>query len=271
MPNDIMELNYTQKEVGICLSGGGALGFAHVGVLQLLEEKGITPTQIAGSSMGTIIGTLYAAGISPQHMLEMIKDQKLYKITKLMTFRPSFLKSGLSSHQMLSELIKEVVPSNSFSSLKRQLNICVTNLNTSSWQIVNSGDNLDQWVAASASIPGLFETIKIGNSYYVDGGVLNNMPAQAIAGKCKFIIGVDVLPTVVPKELSKPSDSVAFAVRAMEHQNSLAGRQLCDFLIEPRALEQYHEFSFDSYHAIFEIGYTAALNFVDTHPALLEI
>ena len=118
MPNDIMELNCTQKEVGICLSGGGALGFAHVGVLQLLEEKGITPTQIAGSSMGTIIGTLYAAGISPQHMLEMIKDQKLYKITKLMTFRPSFLKSGLSSHQMLSELIKEVVPSNSFSSLK---------------------------------------------------------------------------------------------------------------------------------------------------------
>ena len=74
------------QTLGICLSGGGALGFAHVGVLQSLEEHGIQPTHVVGSSMGSIIGCLYAAGYTPAEMLQMIKDDKLYKITKLMTF-----------------------------------------------------------------------------------------------------------------------------------------------------------------------------------------
>ena len=268
--NDIFQTNAKNTELGICLSGGGALGLAHIGVLQSLEDHGISPTVIAGSSMGAIIGTFYAAGFSPADMLQLIKDDKLYKITKLMTFRPTFLRSGLSTHHMLRSLVKEMIPHNSFEKLGKKMHICVVNLNNADWEIIDSGSELDKWLAASASIPGLFETIKNDENFYVDGGLLNNMPAQGIAQKCKTIIGVDVIPHLVPTELNKPIDTLAFAVRAMQHQNSKAGRALCQYLIEPQAIEKYHEFSFDAYQEIYQYGYEATTKYIVDCPDIMD-
>lgn len=262
--------NFSRNEsLGICLSGGGALGFAHIGVLQSLEDHGIFPTHIAGSSMGAIVGTLYAAGFSPKEMLQLVKNDKLYKITTLMTFRPTFLKSGLSTHTMLSSLMRELIPHNSFEQLNKRMFICVVNLNEARWKVVSSGNELDKWVAASASIPGLFETIKNNDEYYVDGGLLNNMPAQPLDEFCQNIIGVDVIPHKIPLELNKPIDTLAFSLRAMQHQNSKAGRSLCKFIIEPQAIEEFHEFSFDAYHAIYQHGYSAATKFIVENPEIL--
>lgn len=268
------DLFYFPSEVdalGLCLSGGGALGYAHIGVIQALEDHGIYPTQIVGSSMGAIIGTLYSAGYSPNQMLQMIKDDKLYKITKLMTFRPAFLKSGLSTHNMLRTLIHDLVPHNSFEQLKKKMHICVVNLNKAEWEIVDTGNDLDKWVAASASIPGVFETIKEDGIYYVDGGLLNNMPAQGIQEFCRVIIGVDVIPHKVPSELKKPIDTLAFAIRAMQHQNSMEGRDLCRFIIEPQAIEEFHEFSFDAYQAIYQHGYSATTKYIVENPELMKL
>ena len=264
-------LSVTKLNLGICLSGGGALGFAHIGVLQALEDHGIFPQEVVGSSMGAIVGTLYSAGYSPADMLQLIKDDKLYKISKLMTFRPSFLKSGLSNHSMLRDLIRELIPHNSFEQLKHKLHICVVNLNTAEWEVVNSGQDLDIWVAASATIPGLFETIQMKKINYVDGGLLNNMPAQALSNSCKTIIGVDVIPHIVPKELKKPIDTLAFAIRAMQHQNSKSGRELCQFIIEPKSIVDFHEFSFDSYQAIYQEGYRAAIKYIIKNPEILKL
>ena len=268
---NIFSVSEKNETIGICLSGGGALGFAHIGVLQALEDHGIFPQQIAGSSMGAIVGTFYAAGYSPAEMLQLIKDDKLYKITKLMTFRPSFFRSGLSSHAMLSTLIHELIPHNSFEQLQKKMHICVVNLNTAKWEIVDSGNELDKWVAATASIPGVFETIKVGDVYYVDGGLLNNMPAQAISELCKTIIGVDVIPHVVPSKLNKPTDTLAFSFRAVEHQNSRKGLKLCQFIIEPKAIEEFHEFSFDAYQAIYQHGYDATVKYIAENPEILKL
>jgi len=256
--------------LGLCLSGGGALGFAHIGVIQALEENGIYPTHIAGSSMGAIIGALYAEGYSPAEMMQMIKDDKLYKVTKLLTFTATFLKSGLSTHNSLHSLIQEVIPHNSFENLKKKLHICIVNLNSGEWEIIDSGNELNKWVCASASIPGVFETVKDDQNYYVDGGLLNNMPAQALENDCRTIIGVDVIPHKVPSELNKPSDTLAYAIRAMQHQNSKEGRELCRFLIEPKAIEEYHEFSFDAYEVIYQYGYDAAIRFITETPRILK-
>jgi NTE family protein len=269
--NGMFNFSSGNKSLGLCLSGGGALGFAHIGVLQSLEDHGIYPIHIVGSSMGSIIGTLYAAGYTPKEMLQMIKDDKLYKITKLMTFHPTFLKSGLSSHEMLRSLIKELIPHNSFGQLKKKLHICVVNLNKAEWEIVDSGNELDKWVAASASIPGVFESIKINDEYFIDGGLLNNMPAQGIKEYCQVIIGVDVIPHKIPVELKKPIDTLAFAVRAMQHQNSKEGRDLCRFLIEPQAIVEFHEFSFDAYQAIYQHGYSAATKYIVDNPEMMEL
>lgn len=264
--------NFSRNDsLGICLSGGGALGFAHIGVLQSLEDHGIFPTHIVGSSMGAIVGALYAAGFSPKEMLQLVKDDKLYKVTRLMTFRPTFLKSGLSTHTMLQLLIRELIPHNSFDQLKKKLYICVVNLNDAEWEIIDSGNELDKWVAASASIPGVFETIKTDETYYVDGGLLNNMPAQALKDVCQTIIGVDVIPHKIPKALNKPIDTLAFSVRAMQHQNSKKGRDLCQFIIEPQAIDEFHEFSFDAYQAIYQHGYSAATKFIVDNPEIMML
>lgn len=260
----------TEKvKTGLCLSGGGALGLAHIGAIQALEEHEIFPDEISGSSMGAIIATLYAAGFTPAQMLQLIKDDKLYKITRVLTFTPTFLKSGLSTHKMLRSLITELIPHNSFDKLIKQLHVCVVNLNAAECEIVNSGNDLDLWVAASASIPGVFEAIENNNIFYVDGGLLNNMPAQALLANCKTIIGVDVLPHKVPEKLSKPIDTLVFAVRAMEHQNSKQGRESCNYLIEPQAILNFHEFSFESYQAIYHHGYIATTKYIEEHPDML--
>jgi NTE family protein len=268
---DLFNYSTFNDNLGICLSGGGALGFAHIGVLQSLEDHGIYPTYIVGSSMGAIVGTLYAAGCSPKEMLQLIKNDKLYKATKLMTFRPTFLKSGLSNHSILRSLIQELIPHNSFEKLSKKMHVCVANLNTADWEIISSGDELDKWVAASASIPGIFESIVNEGAFYVDGGLLNNMPAQAIAEHCQTIIGVDVIPHKVPIQLNKPSDTLAFSARAVQHQNSKAGRDLCRFIIEPQAIVEFHEFSFEAYQAIYQHGYSAATKYIVENPEIMKL
>ena len=271
MIKDFFFTSSRNEVLGLCLSGGGALGFAHIGAIQALEDHGIFPDQVVGSSMGAIVGTLYAAGYSPAEMLQMIKDDKLYKITKLMTFHPTFLKSGLSNHTILRHLIKELIPHNSFSQLKKRMHVCVVNLSKSACEIVGDGDELDKWVAASASIPGVFEAIKHEDTYYVDGGLLNNVPAQGLEEFCQTIIGVDVIPHIPPTELKKPIDTLASSVRAMQHQNSREGRDLCRFLIEPYAIEKYHEFSFEAYQDIYQYGYSATTKYIVENPEMMRL
>ncbi|MBP9016383.1 MAG: patatin-like phospholipase family protein [Paludibacteraceae bacterium] len=263
------ELN--ADKTGICLSGGGALGFAHIGVLKALEENGISPGQIAGSSMGAIVGTLYAAGFTPSEMLQMIREDKLYKITKLMSIHPMSLKSGLSTHEMLRELIKELIPHNSFELLKKKMYVCVSNLNKAEWEIVESGKELDKWVAASASIPGVFEAIQEKKEYYVDGGLLNNMPAQALKQNCEVIIGVDVIPHLNDIQLKKPVDTLTYSIRIIQHKNAQKGRKLCQFLIEPKAIQKFHEFSFDAYQQIYEEGYKCTCSFIENNPSIKNV
>ena len=268
---DLFFASSRNESLGLCLSGGGALGFAHIGVIQALEDNGIFPEHIVGSSMGAIIGTLYAAGFSPAEMIQLIKEDKLYKVTKLMTFSPSFLKSGMSNHSLLRSLIKELIPHNSFAQLKHKMHICVVNLNKAEWEIVSDCESLDKWVAASASIPGVFQAIKHDGSYYVDGGLLNNLPAQGLEEYCQTIIGVDVIPHIVPHELNNLIDTLATSVRAMQHQNSKEGRDICRFLIEPKAIEKHHEFSFDAYQDIYESGYSAAVKYISENPEMINI
>ena len=268
---DIFSVSNKNDSIGLCLSGGGALGFAHVGAIQALEDHGIFPEHVVGTSMGSIIGALYAAGYSPTEMMQLIKDDKLYKVTKLMTFTHSFLKVGLSNHSQLRSLIQELIPHNSFEQLKLKMHVCVVNLNKAEWEIISEGNELDKWVAASASIPGVFEAIQHDDTYFVDGGLLNNVPAQGLKDSCQTIIGVDVIPHIVPQELNKLIDTLAASVRAMQHQNSKAGRDICSFVIEPKAIEKYHEFSFDAYQEIYQYGYSATVKYIVQHPEILKL
>lgn len=262
-----------KKGINLCLSGGGALGFAHIGVIQALEEYGIYPTQIAGTSIGAVIGVFYAGGYSPEYMLKSIKDNKLYKITNLLTFQPSFWKRGLSDHTTLRKLVKELIPHNSFEGLERKFYVGVSNMYYPKYEIISTGGDLDKWVAASASIPSVFEPIIHDDIFYIDGGVMNNMPAQCFEKDYRNTIGVDVLPyhSLKLPEAKRALDIVLSSVRAMQHQNSQEGRDICIYLIEPSALEKYHEFSFEHYEEISKIGYNTAIEYIKNNRDILNL
>ncbi len=260
-----------EKPLGLCLSGGGAVGFAHIGVLQAFLDYNIQPDVVSGTSMGAIVGTMYAAGMTPLEMLHIIKEDKLYLVSKLMRIKASFWRSGFSTHSTVRALIKEVIPHNSFDKLPKKLMVCVTNMNTMQWEIKQKGRNLCSWVSASASIPGIFEAYEKDGVYYLDGGILNNMPAQPLKPLCRAIIGVDVLPFLPPGDMKRPLDAIRCSLRGIEHVNSLEGRALCDHVIEPNVVNKYHEFRFDAYENIYKIGYKEAKDYIKAHPEIMDL
>ncbi|MDR1678487.1 MAG: patatin-like phospholipase family protein [Prevotellaceae bacterium] len=252
--------------IGICLGGGGALGFAHIGVLQALEEQGIVPQIIAGTSMGAIVGVLYAQGISPKQMMQRIHDKKLYKITSILN--PSFARSGLSSMRTLRHFLEEEVPENSFEALKKPFSVCVSHLNNGKWEIFNSGNKLHELVVASSSIPFAFEAVHIDGGVYVDGGLYNNVPAQALHEHCDVIIGVDVMPFTVRTNIAGTADMINITLHGLVHHNAKAGRKLCRFLIEPNAISKYNEFSFNKFEDIYNNGYEATVEYIKNNPEI---
>ncbi len=264
-----IHITEAKPKIGICLGGGAALGYAHIGVLQALDENGIHPDIIAGSSMGAIVGALYAQGIEPLKMLDIISEKEIYNPKKLLSF--TFSNEGLGQHYALKEILEEQIPHNNFDSLKTPLNVCVSNLTNASWRIINHGDSLIKYVIASSSIPYIFEPIKLKDSLYVDGGLYNNLPAQALVGKCDYIIGVDVLPYKEVFSTKKRSDILMYSIRSIEHHNSKDGRKLCNFLIESPAINEYDEFSFKYYKEIYRIGYQTTIEYLKAHPGLKNL
>lgn len=269
-----MKLVSTNKElhkpsIGLCLGGGGALGLAHIGVIQALEDYNIRITEIAGSSMGSLIGVLYAAGYTPLQMLQFIEEGHLYRITKLMNFKPYFWNDGFANHTSITNLLQSLFPNNSTEKLNIPVHICVSNITNATWEIISNTKEVSMWVAASCSIPGIFKSMKINNMQYVDGGLLNNMPAQALRDNCNIVIGSDVVPHFKPNKTLKSKDTFLAAIRVVEHQNATAGRALCDFLIEPKAIDRFHELSFDAYKTIYQYGYRSVVQFAMSQPQFL--
>ncbi|HNX12196.1 MAG TPA: patatin-like phospholipase family protein [Paludibacteraceae bacterium] len=265
------ESNNPNETIGLCLSGGGALGFAHIGVLQALHDYRIFPQIISGTSMGSIIGSLYAAGYTPAQMIKFIDEGKLYRVTKLMTFQPAFWKAGLTSQAAIMSLINDLIPNNSFEKLEKPMHICVSNLTTGKYEIIEHSNKLDMWIGASCSIPGIFNGMKINDMTYVDGGLLNNFPAQPLREKCSVIIGSDVIPHSSVMKNQKSRDTLLSSLRVGIHQNSLPGREMCDYLIEPKAIEKFHEFSFENFQSIYHYGYKATVQFIADNPEILRL
>lgn len=244
-----------KSKIGIALSGGGARGIAHIGVLKALEENGIFPEVIAGTSAGAIVGALYASGKSPEEILAVVEKSKVYKTIK---FRMPL--KGLADLSYLSELLAQNIKLDSFEALSKKLFVSISNLNSGEMEIVDKG-KLFEVVTASSSIPFIFKPVEIDSQYYVDGGLMNNLPAEAIRDKVDFLIGVNVMP-VLKKEADTFQNMFRIAGRVFEmsiRSNAKPSLRLCDVVIEPQALADFNIFSFNKTKELYEIGYKAAL------------
>jgi NTE family protein len=186
-------LSSSAQKIGICLSGGGALGYAEIGALKALEEAGIKPDVISGCSIGSIIGVFYAAGYSPDSIWQIIQKEDMLKFSK-MFHAISGNKTGFSKHKRLRQILDKYIKTNDFDSLPISLYVCVADFRNGECVHANKGNHLKDYVIASASIPVLFESVEINGIEFIDGGVLDNFPIEPlIKDSCDVIIGIDVL------------------------------------------------------------------------------
>ncbi len=186
----------TRPGLGLVLGGGGARGLAHIGVLRVLERENIPIACIAGTSMGGLIGALYAAGVAIERVeAEVVRLSRVTEQMRLVDFELSA--AGLSVrgrriYNMLAELLGEEL---TFADLRLPLAMVSVDVRTGRPVTLQGGLVIDA-VRATISIPGIFTPVDLGDYRLVDGGVLDNVPVDvAHALGATHTIAVDVLPT----------------------------------------------------------------------------
>jgi NTE family protein len=173
--------------IGLALGGGFARGFAHLGVLQVLEQNGIPISCIAGTSVGSILGAAYASGAPLARIMATCRTLRFRDIAR---WRVSRL--GLASNHRLGDLIERVFESRQFEDLKIPMAVVATDLNSGEPVIFTQG-NLTEAIRASCAFPGLFEPVEIGTRYLVDGGLVAPVPTRAAVDLgASFVLGVSV-------------------------------------------------------------------------------
>ena len=238
--------------IGLVLSGGGAKGIAHLGVLKALQEKKIVISGISGCSAGSIVGMMFAAGYSPDHIFEIVVSS-----ATLRALRPAWSRSGLLRMQKAEEVYLKYIPHNSFERLKIPLTVNATNLYAGETVYFSSGELLKP-VMASCCIPGLFEPIIFNETTYIDGGVLNNMPVEPLLGKYDFIIGSHCNPFGMQKMPKSMSSIVQKSLFLAINNNSKGRLAQCDMVIEPPALKLFDPYDIRKATGIFKAGYEYA-------------
>lgn len=241
-------------ELGIVLSGGGARGLGHVGVLRALAEAGIEPQVLAGTSAGAVVAALYAAGYSADEMLEFFVKKNPFRLSRLALVRPGIF----DSEKVVADFL-EYFPEDSFEALDKQIFLTATDLIKAQSEIFESG-RLIPAILASASAPLVFTPTKIGSHYYSDGGITNNFPVEPLVGHCRVILGVYVSPvrTIDRRHLKS---SLAVAQRSLEIGMFASSKRKfheCDLVICPSELSRFGPFNTKQLEEIAEIGYHAA-------------
>jgi NTE family protein len=234
--------------IGIALSGGGARGISHLGVLKALEENGIRPDIVSGTSAGAIIGGFYCAGFSPDKILEILVKTKMLTI-----FKPAFSWKGLLSMDKLSSILQERLPLK-FDELSIPLIVSATNLEAGKTHYFKQG-NLHQAILASSCIPVLFNPIEIEGIKYIDGGILNNLPVEALQQKADLVIAVGCNPISYKKRINSFKDVMERSSLLAINENTLKSRLLAGIFIEPPELAKFSGFDLSKAQEIFETGF----------------
>lgn len=250
-------MSYRGIRIGLALSGGGARGLAHIGVLKALEEYNIIPDIVSGCSMGAIVGALYCSGVTPEQIKQIFQSEHLRHQIKMKLKDP-----GIFEYDGLRETLKRYLRSNEFSDLNPILHISVANLNTGKGEIVSDGDQLIEFVLASASIPVIIKPSVINGQTYVDGGLFDNLPTETLVGHCHRIIGSHVNPTTMVAEFKGVRAIVERCFQLSIDQNVRVSRGFCDYFIEPRGIRSYSLWDYSKTEEIVELGYITAVKVI---------
>lgn len=233
---------------GLALGGGGARGVIHVGVLKALEEAGIRPAVIAGTSIGAIVGGFYAGGLSPEELLKYFRKQSWIRTFGLRPGLSSFLEM-----KSLRNLLETHLPE-AFTALHIPFCCGATDIAARANKVLDSG-NLHSAITASASIPLLFSPVNINGVKYLDGGITDNIPSAALKGKCDKIIAVDVNHTAVPGSADNMKDIAVEVFLTVLKMNSKEGREAADHVISPEMGNEFDLLDFSKAEELYMRGY----------------
>jgi NTE family protein len=217
--------------LGIALGGGGTRGFAHVGVLKALESHQLAPSLISGTSAGSVVGALYASGMTgfKLHETSFALDEARLKDLDLLG-----MSRGLVRGQKLQDYINELVSQRTLDQLGKPFVAVATDLD-SGQRVIFARGNTGQAVRASCSIPGLFQPVVIAGKRYVDGGVVSPVPVDAVRQLgAELVIAVDISASVSnPMASSGVADVLGRALVIMGQQLGAQEMARADVLIRP--------------------------------------
>lgn len=285
--------------IGLALSGGGARGFAHIGVLAALEEEGLEPDLIVGSSIGAVVGGLYCAGYSTNRLknvaattdwsslfLDRPSRRNLFLGQKETTSRHILalrfrgwspeLPQSLSNGQRLSDLLFDLVQRApyhaypSFDDLRIPFRAVTTDLVTGEAVVFSSGD-LSEAMRASASAPLIFAPYRLGDRMLVDGGLIENIPVEISRQQgADYVIAVDLSTEIGSSEgLDMPWEVADRVTTIMHLERNRDSRELADVLISVET-GSHKSTDFDSVDALIRAGYEATRAKMDEIRRLFE-
>jgi NTE family protein len=238
-----------QYNFGFVLSGGGARGFAHLGILDALSEKGITPDIISGVSAGAIVGAFISSGKTPHETHQILKKGNLFRYTAI-----TLPVNGLLKLDGLHKLIEKEIPYENIEDLPVPMFVGVSNITDGMVEYLNKGP-LSRLVLASASIPVLFSPVEINGKFYSDGGLLENIPVEPLVGKCKKIIVSNISPLQKPYEVKNLIQMVTRTFHLSIHSRIKEAKNHADLYIEPDELTHFDLLSVSQSDEAYEIGY----------------
>ena len=246
--------------LGLVLSGGGARGIAHIGVVDALRSHGLEPDFISGSSSGAIIGALTAAGHSTETMIEFFRNASPFRLSVVAVRKP-----GILDTTKVIDSFREYFPDDSFEALKIKLFLTATDIVNARLKIFESGPLISA-ILASCSLPMVFTPTEVDGRWYVDGGVINNFPIEPLRGRCDVVVGHYASPLRSVRQADL-SGVLAVSERALEvgmHATSKQKFHECDVMLTCPQLNQYGLFDTKHHREIFEVGRRTTLAAMDS-------
>lgn len=294
---EVKQDSVKRPKIGLVLSGGGAKGFAHIGVLKVLEEAGIKIDYIGGTSMGSVIGGLYASGYNASQIDSIFKrtnfdelindyiprssknfygkkNDELYAIVlPFSNFRvgiPEALSKGMYNYNLLSSLTRNVRHVRDFNKLPTPFLCIGTNIETGEEVLLNKG-NLVQAMMASAAFPSLFTPVEIDGNLLVDGGVVNNYPIKEVRNLgADIIIGVDVQDDLMKRKNLKNATRILVQITNLQSIEKMKSKiKDTDVYIKPD-IRDYGVISFDKGEEIIRKGEEAAFAVYEKIKSLVD-
>ncbi|MFV8321710.1 patatin-like phospholipase family protein [Flavobacterium sp. LB3P21] len=286
-----------KPKIGLVLSGGGAKGFAHIGVLKVLEEAGVKIDYIGGTSMGAVIGGLYASGYNAgqidsifqaTNFNELLNDfiprssknfyekrnDELYALVlpfnKMKIGIPEALSKGMYNYNLLSRITRNVRHIKDFNKLPIPFLCIGTNIETGEQVLLNKG-NLAQAMIASSAFPSLFSPVEIDGKLLVDGGVINNYPIEEVRKLgADIIIGVDVQDDLLDRNQLKDATRILVQITNLQSIERMKKNvKETDVYIKPD-IKNYGVVSFDKGKEIIRKGEEATFSVYEQIKLLVD-